>query len=117
MKITTSVDLDAIPHGILQLRNAVGDQIGVVVVGRVRVGSGHDVGRAGFTRHAGHVQAYVERRRPVVETGQNVGMNINHGEVTARLKSEGAKMPVVSEPPMRVRVPRRRYPWAAPYTD
>jgi len=83
MEIATTVDPNAIPHGILQFRNAFSDQLGLKPVGRVRVRSGHDIAGTGFTRDARHRQAYIERRRPVIEARQDMGMNINHGKMKA----------------------------------
>lgn len=78
MEIATPVDLDAIPYGVLQFLDELEHHLRLIAITRIRVGRGHDVGSASVTRHAGHVQAYFERWRSVVEAGQNVGMNVNH---------------------------------------
>jgi hypothetical protein len=67
MEIAAAVDSDAISYRNLQFLDSRGDEIGVVAVLGVGVGSCDDVRRSGLKRHPCHLKAHIERARPIVQ--------------------------------------------------
>jgi len=78
MKIAARVDSRNGPGGTLQFGYFAIDPLRVERESCVSVRCGYDIGGTGFSRDFHHGDGILERLRAIIESGQNMAMDIDH---------------------------------------